>query len=154
MTLDAIDRQLILRLQQNSQATQAELAEAVGLAISSVNSRIRRLIEIGALAGFHARVNPAVLELDVLAFVFVGYNASADPAPFLARLTSEQAVLECHRVTGAWTYLLKVRVPDLRALEGFVNTVLRPLPGVDQIEPRVALSSPKDTLLLPVAAND
>jgi Lrp/AsnC family leucine-responsive transcriptional regulator len=154
MTLDAIDYQLIDLLQRDSRATQAELAEAVGLAISSVNTRIRHLIEIGALAGFHARVNPAVLDLHVLAFVFVGYRASADPAAFLARLTREEAVLECHRVSGAWSYLLKVRVPDLRALEGFVNTVLRPIPDIDRIEPRVALSSVKDTVLLPIAAND
>lgn len=154
MTLDAIDYQLVDLLQQDSQVSQAELAEAVGLAISSVNTRVHRLIEIGALTGFHAHVNPAALDLHVLAFVFVGYRASADPAPFLARLTREEAVLECHRVSGAWTYLLKVRVRDLRALEGFVNTVLRPIPDIDQIEPRVALSSIKDTVLLPIAAND
>jgi Lrp/AsnC family leucine-responsive transcriptional regulator len=57
-------------------------------------------------------------------------------------------------VSGAWTYLLKVRVRDLRALEGFVNTVLRPIPDVDQIEPSVALSSPKGTVLLLVAVNE
>ena len=63
----------------------------------------------------------------------------------------EEAVLECHAVSGAWTYLLKLRVADLTALDAFLNEELRVLPGVQRVETLLALSTVKESALLPVA---
>ena len=66
-------------------------------------------------------------------------------------MAQEEAVLECHAVTGPWTYLLKLRVPDLPALDAFLNEGLRALPGVQRTETLLAIATVKETALLPVA---
>jgi Lrp/AsnC family leucine-responsive transcriptional regulator len=62
-----------------------------------------------------------------------------------------EAVLECHAVTGPWCYLLKLRLPDVAALERFVSEEVRGQPGVERTETILALASPKETSILPVA---
>jgi len=74
-----------------------------------------------------------------------------DDAAFRGAMRREEAVLECHAVSGAWTYLLKLRVGDLAALDAFLNEELRVLPGVQRVETMVALSTVKESALLPVA---
>jgi Lrp/AsnC family transcriptional regulator, leucine-responsive regulatory protein len=67
---------------------------------------------------------------------------------FLARIKEEPAVLECHHVTGAWNYLLKVRVQNTRMLESFLSGVIKPLGGIVRTETLVVLSSSKETAQL------
>ena len=60
-------------------------------------------------------------------------------------------MLECHAVTGPWTYLLKLRVADLAAFDAFLNEELRMLPGVQRVETLLAVATVKETAILPVA---
>ena len=60
-------------------------------------------------------------------------------------------MLECHHVTGAWNYLVKVRVRDTRALEAFLGTVLKQVKGLQRTETMIVLSSPKETMRLSTA---
>jgi len=143
--LDNIDRQLLTLLQANDQSSLGELGGVVGLAPSSVKERIKRLTTQGVIQGFHARVSPDALGLDFLAFVFVGWTNPGTEARFLARIANEPVVLECHHVTGAWNYLLKVRLANTRMLESFLNHVVKSVSGVQRTETLIVLSSPKET---------
>lgn len=126
----------------------AELGKAVGLAVSSVNERVRKLTERGIISGVHAHVAPEALQLSLLALVFVGWSDAVVEDRFLARIKEEPAVLECHHVTGAWNYLLKVRVRDTLMLENFLVGVIKPLGGVVRTETLVVLSTAKETAQL------
>ena len=66
-------------------------------------------------------------------------------------MRASEAVLECHRVTGGWTYLLKLRLADLASVERFVAEEIRAQPGVERTETVLALGSAKETSILPVA---
>jgi Lrp/AsnC family transcriptional regulator, leucine-responsive regulatory protein len=145
--LDAIDRHLLRLLQDDDQQSLGELGRAVGLAPSSVKERIRRLREDGAITAFQARLAPEALGLDLLAFMFVGWPDPAAEAPFLKRVKANPAVLECHHVTGAWNYILKLRLANTRDLEAFLNDV-KTIPGIQRTETLIALSSAKDTTVL------
>jgi Lrp/AsnC family transcriptional regulator, leucine-responsive regulatory protein len=148
--LDAIDTKLLALLQADDQASLGALGRAVGLAPSSGKERIRRLTAQGVIEGFHARVAPDALGLDLLAFVFVGWTNPATERKFLARIAKEPTILECHHVTGAWNYLLKVRLRNTRALETFLNSVIKSIAGVQRTESLIVLSSPKETAKLAV----
>jgi Lrp/AsnC family leucine-responsive transcriptional regulator len=146
--LDDTDRQLLALLQNDDRLSLADLGKNVGLAASSVNERIKRLVTRGVIEGFHAHVVPEELGLDLLAFVFVGWSNPATEAPFLARVAAAPAVLECHHVTGSWNYLLKVRLPNTRDLERFLGQVIKEVQGVERTETIIALSSAKETTRL------
>jgi Lrp/AsnC family leucine-responsive transcriptional regulator len=146
--LDDIDRRLLALLQKDDRLSLADLGKSVGLAASSVNERVKRLVTRGVIEGFHAHVVPDALGLELLAFVFVGWSDPAVEGPFLARVNASAAVLECHHVTGTWNYLLKVRLPNTRELERFLSQVIKDVQGVQRTETIIALSSAKETTSL------
>ena len=147
--LDHTDRQLLDLLQQNGLQSMAELSKAIGVAPSTLNDRVKRLGRLGVISGTHAHLDPHALGLDLLAFVFVGWSDGIVEADFLKRIAAAREVLECHHVTGGWNYLLKVRVKDTRALEGFLANVLKQIKGLQRTETLIVLSSPKETMTLP-----
>lgn len=147
--VDEVDRKLLQMLQADGRTPYAKLGRAVGLAVSSVNERVRKLGERGVITGVHARVSPASLDLDLLAIIFVGWSDASVESAFLARIVDEPAILECHHVTGSWNYLLKVRVRNTGALEAFLGNVIKAVSGVQRTETMIVLSSPKETAMLP-----
>ena len=149
--LDDTDLRLLELLQDDGLQSMADLSKAIGVAPSTLNDRVKRLGRLGAISGTHAHVDPHVLGLDLLAFVFVGWSEATVEADFLKRVASASQVLECHHVTGGWNYLLKVRVRDTRALEAFLGTVLKQVKGLQRTETLIVLSSPKETMRLSTA---
>jgi Lrp/AsnC family transcriptional regulator, leucine-responsive regulatory protein len=141
--IDDIDRTLLSLLQENGRTSYAELGKAVGLSISSVNERVRKLHDRGVIEGVYSAISPSALRLDLLAFIFVGWTDPATEAPFLARVAKEPAILECHHVTGAWNYLLKVRTHTTRDLESFLSGIVKGVPGVQRTETLIVMSSAK-----------
>jgi Lrp/AsnC family transcriptional regulator, leucine-responsive regulatory protein len=149
--LDDTDRLILDLLQQDDRMSLAVLGKQVGLAPSSVNDRMRRLVDRGAIKGFHARLDPEAVGLELLAFVFVGWSDPAAEKPFLKRVAMAASVQECHHVTGEWNYLLKVRLANTRQLETFLNDVIKDVHGVQRTETLIVLSSAKETSQLPVS---
>jgi Lrp/AsnC family leucine-responsive transcriptional regulator len=60
-------------------------------------------------------------------------------------------VLECHHLTGDFSYLLKLRLRDTAHLEQFLMDRLKPLAGVVRTHTLIALSTMKETHILPAA---
>lgn len=147
--LDQIDRKLLELLQRDGLQSMAELSKVIGVAPSTLNDRVKRLGRMGVVTGTHARLEPEAMGLGLLAFVYVGWSDSSVEDDFVSRMAAAPEVLECHHVTGAWTYLLKVRVADTRALEGFLSNLRRQVSGLQRIETQIVLSSPKETSALP-----
>jgi Lrp/AsnC family leucine-responsive transcriptional regulator len=147
---DEIDRKLLSLLQEDDQQPLAELSEKTGAAASTVNDRMKRLVAQKTISGFHARVSPDAIGLDLLAFVFVGWSDPKVEAAFLKKIKATPAVLECHHVTGAWNYLMKVRVGTTRDLELFLADTVKAVGGVQRTETVIVLSSAKETWKLDV----
>ena len=143
--LDTIDRKLLTLLQENDRLALAELSSAIGVPASTINDRIKRLTRQGLISGFHARVSPEALGLNLLAFMLVSWsNPKVEPV-FLKWVKASSSVLECHHITGAWNYLLKVRVGTTRDLESFLAETVKAVKGVERTETLIVLSSAKET---------
>jgi Lrp/AsnC family leucine-responsive transcriptional regulator len=149
--MDEIDRNLVIALQENGAAGLAELSKAAGLSVSATAERVKRLEERNVIRGWRIDLDPVAAGCPLLAFVFVAMRPGRDDAAFLKAMKRHEAVLECHTVTGPWCYFLKLRLPDVAALESFVSDEIRGQPGVERTETVLALASPKETAILPVA---
>ena len=75
--------------------------------------------------GYHARVDPPAAGKPLLAFVQVRPGPEAAMPQLLARWRRAPSVLECHRLTGADRYLLKLRLEDVRGLSAFLDAARR-----------------------------
>jgi Lrp/AsnC family leucine-responsive transcriptional regulator len=148
--LDDIDRRLLQLLQEDDRLALAELSKRVGVAASTLNDRIKRLVSQGQITGFHARLSSEALGLDLLAFMLVGWSNPKVEQQFLKKVRASPSVLECHHVTGAWNYLLKVRIKSTKNLETFLSSTIEAVPGVERTDTLIALSTAKETWTLSV----
>ena len=149
--MDEIDRNIVVALQLDGSAGLAELAKVAGLSVSATAERVKRLEERGVIRAWRADLDPAAVGCPLLAHVLAAVSPGRDGAGFREAVLRDEAVLECHAVSGAWTYLLKLRVADLPALDALLNETLRTLPGVQRVETLVAIATVKESAILPVA---
>jgi Lrp/AsnC family leucine-responsive transcriptional regulator len=149
--MDEIDRNIAIALQQDGSAGLAELAKVSGLSVSATAERVKRLEERGVVRGWRADLDPRHVGCPLLGFVFVNLRPGRDDAAFRRAMSRHENVLECHRVTGGWTFLIKLRLADLAGFETFIEEELRGQPAVERIESLLAIASEKETAILPVA---
>ena len=142
--MDATDQRLVDLLQKNGRATQLELAKAVGLSQPAIAERIRKLEERGVITGYAARVDATRLGLDVTAFIGVGIEHPRFFLGFAKKVKALAEVLECHRVAGEDSYVLKVKTRNTRTLDRLLVQVLRTIPGVTRTQTTIVLASIKE----------
>ena len=155
MTFDPIDYKLIDLLQQNARVTQMELAAAVGLSQPAVAERVRKLEQEGIITGYSARVDGRKLGKDIIAFIGVRIEHPKYNEGFGKKVLAIPDVLECHRITGPDSYLLKVVTEDTQSLDSLISDLLRHIPGVTRTLTTVVTSSIKEgSHIKPSAAAD
>jgi Lrp/AsnC family leucine-responsive transcriptional regulator len=148
--LDVIDYQLVELLQRNGRITQMEMASAVGLSQPSVAERLRKLEEQEIVLGYSALVDAHKLGKDITAFIGVGVEHPKYHAGFAKRIQVIPDVLECHRVAGESSYLLKVKTENTASLDRLISNLLRTIPGVTRTHTTIVLSSVKETVRVSV----
>ncbi|MGN6162122.1 MAG: Lrp/AsnC family transcriptional regulator [Marmoricola sp.] len=120
---DAIDQGIVREMAADARTTLADLSAAVGLSVSAVQARLRRLEAQGVIAGYRAIVDPAAAGKPLSAFIEITPLDPAQPdnAPeLLEHLTEIEA---CHSVAGKASYILFVRVETPRHLEALLAEI-------------------------------
>ena len=118
-----VDRALLTALARDGRASYTELAERVGLSVSAVHQRVRRLEQRGLITGYRAVLDAKSLGRPLTAFVSITPIDVAQPDDAPARLAHLDAIEACHSVAGAESYILKVRVASPDALEALLQEI-------------------------------
>ena len=63
---------------------------------------------------------------------------------FVKKVNDFPEVVECHRVSGTFDYLLKLIVEDIEAYETFIITKLTLLPYLGNVQSLITLSTGKE----------
>lgn len=118
--LDAKGWELLRELQENARTSFAELGRRVGLSTPAVAERVRNLEAAGVISGYRAEVDLACVGLPMLAIVRMSVVGNV-----LGRITAAAQqmpeVLECHRGTGADSFIIKVAVSSVEHLETLID---------------------------------
>ncbi len=138
--LDAVDLAILAALQANARVPYADLARAVGLSAPSVADRVKRLEQLGVITGYHATVAPIALGLGVVALVGIEQTDDGEQDAIAAALRGVPEVEDCWFVAGDQSFVLKVRVADVDALEQSLGR-LRKIPGIARTRTTVVLST-------------
>jgi DNA-binding Lrp family transcriptional regulator len=130
--IDGTDARLLLALSEQPRATAVGLAERVGLSRNTVQSRLNRLEEGGAVAGFERRVEPAALGYPLTAFVTtrVTQRRLDEVATALADIPE---VLQVHGISGQTDLLVHVVAADADDLYRIAGQILA-VPAVERTE--------------------
>jgi Lrp/AsnC family transcriptional regulator, leucine-responsive regulatory protein len=138
--VDGVDRTLIEALRANGRATFAELARRVGLSAPAVHERVAKLEAAGVITGYHAAVDPIALGLGVSALVGVLQADRSDSDRIFDALRAMPEIEDCWFVAGEETFVVKLRVPDVAALEQAIGALNR-IRGVARTRTTVVLST-------------
>ncbi|WP_428927643.1 Lrp/AsnC family transcriptional regulator [Marinibacterium sp. SX1] len=144
--LDQINRRILQALSQDGRISNLDLAERVGLSPSACLRRVQELERRGVIAGYRAVLDPGAMGVGFVAYIGVGLSSHTKQAQesFERAVALSPEVVECHNITGAIEYLLRVECADLPSFKTFHTDVLGTLPHVNALTSYVVMGSPKD----------
>src|ERR1700677_4844950 len=120
--LDRISWKIVEELQQDARLSWAELGRRVGLTTPAVAERVYRLQELGVIRGFHADISLERLGMPILIFVRLSISGpETQVRAFQQHVKTWEEVLECHRVTGSDSFIVKACVVSVEHLERFLD---------------------------------
>jgi DNA-binding Lrp family transcriptional regulator len=151
--MDDFDVKLLQALQEDGRLTNNELGDRVGLSASQCSRRRSALEDSGIIEGYHATLSPEALGLAVLAFVNVTLAAHSpeNSKRFQELIARTEEVQEAYALTGESDYLVKIAVPDLKALARVLNEVLLAHGSVTHVRSAIMLNRLKKTAPLPLS---
>lgn len=150
--LDATDRKILEILQANSNITNAQLAKEIGLSPAPTLERVNKLEGSGVIRSYHAVIDPASVGLGVSTFVMAslkGHNKD-NIEKFIAAIKNIPEIIECHHVTGAADFILKIVCVDIAAYQQLMLERVSNIDVVDSLQSMVILSTFKDSKSLPI----
>ena len=119
--LDGTDMKILRELKENARIAYAELGRRIQLSTPAVMERMRRLEDAGIILGYTVRVNMRTVGYPIVAFIAL-HNADASVLSKIARVASSvPEMLECHRVTGENSYLIKTVAGSVKDLERIID---------------------------------
>lgn len=120
---DDVDREIVRELTRDGRATLAHLSDVVGLSVSAVQARLKRLEADGTIIGYRAIVDAEALGRPLAAFVEITPLDPAQPDNAPELLEHLDAIEACHSIAGDAAYMLFVRVATPRALEELIREI-------------------------------
>ncbi len=118
--LDQIGWKLLHELQLNGRLSYAELGRRVGLTTPAVVERVKRMEEAGIITSYHADIDPMKVGMPITAFIRMSVVGDV-----FTRITgvvkASPEVVECHRGTGADSFIMKVHVRSVEHLESLID---------------------------------
>lgn len=152
MKISDSDKKLLRLLQADASLSLVQLAEAAGMAQSTVWRRVQDLEASGVIKRRVTLLDPAKVGagLCVLAQVSLADHSEASVNGFVALVRRCPEILECHAVSGTSDYALKLRCADVAAYEAFMSTQLLRQPFVRALVSSFVLKEIKSVTELPL----
>lgn len=152
--MDKIDQQLLNALQDDGRIANVQLAERVGLSESPTFRRVKLLEASGLISGYVAILDQHQLGLQVTAYVSVRMEKQPDQEQhaFHQCVADEPHIIECHAMSGAYDFLMKVVARDMDHFAELCMQKILKYPGVHHVESSFSLKAIKSSHALPITA--
>ncbi|MEL7292156.1 MAG: Lrp/AsnC family transcriptional regulator [Pseudomonadota bacterium] len=144
--MDRFDERILHELKSDGKMSNVELAERIGLSPSATLRRVQELEKSGVIKGYRVVLDNSMLGVGFIAYVSIGLASHSKQAQheFEQHVRFVDEVVECHNITGANEYLLRVETRDLPSYKRFHADVLGECRQVQSITTMVVMDSPKD----------
>lgn len=151
MTLDDHDKKLLRLMQDNSDRTVQDYADAIGLSATPTARRIKRLSDAGVIRKQVSLLDPDALGLKTTLFVFI--RTSRHDGDWLDAFSKGvkrmPEVVEFYRMGGDVDYLLKIMLPEISDYDAVYKRLIAIAPLSD-VSASFAMEALKNTTELPL----
>lgn len=150
--MDAIDRKILVLLQDDASLSVAEIGHRVGLSSTPCWKRIQKLEAEGVITKRVALVDPDKIGLGIT--IFVSIETADHSEEWLERFAKTVGampeVMEFYRMAGDVDYMLRVVASDMHAYDRFYKQLIAAVP-LKNVTSRFAMEKIKSTTALPIA---
>ena len=139
--MDDVDRQLIALLRDDARMPVATLAKKLRVARATVQNRLSRLLQDGAIVGFTVRLRPEAEAHRIRAIMSIEIegNYGDDVRRVLRGMPN---VVALHTTNGRWDMMAELRTDTLESFDSVLNTILQ-VDGIASTETSILLSTLK-----------
>ena len=136
---DDLDRELISILRQDGRAPLSKLAKILGVSRGTVQNRLDRLLDSGALAGFTVRTREDYDDDGIHAIMSIEVTGKST-TEVIRKLRGVPELRRLHTTNGAWDLVAWIVAPTLPEFDRVLRDV-RMIDGVLNSETSILLSS-------------
>jgi len=150
MQFDETDKKLLQFLQEDAKQTSKELAYKLGLSVTAVYERVRKLENTGVISKYIALLNKHKIAKDfmVLCHVKLTQHKKEYIQQFEREVMDLQEVTECFHVSGDYDYILKICVRDMVDYRHFMLSKLTSLQHIASTQSSFMIAEVKNTLTI------
>ncbi|MBR9997424.1 MAG: Lrp/AsnC family transcriptional regulator [Cyclobacteriaceae bacterium] len=155
LKFDKIDRKILEILRKSAKITNAQLSKEIGLSPAPTLERVKKLETMGVINSYHAKLDTSKIGLGVTTFVLVnlvGHNRE-NIEQFIREIDKVDEVIECHHITGAGDFILKIISKDIPSYQKLMLEKVSDIKVVDNMQSMVVLSTFKDSKVMPIPEN-
>ena len=140
------DKKILDLLSRNCKSTTKEMSEKLGLPITTVHNRIKKMEENGIIKNYMAVIDHKKLGKILQAFIQISVTYSTSEGKHLSqedlakKIYQMPEVEECYIMTGTTDILISVRVSSVEELNNFLINKLRVMEGVQNTLTAIVLS--------------
>ena len=139
MTMDEQDRRLLAKLRENARTPVAELARALGLSRTTVQSRLARLERTGVIAGYSLKLSDAELAGLIHAFVALTVEPK-QTAAVTAALKHLPGVRNLQSVSGGFDMIAALQARSVAQMDQLIDEI-GAVGGVERTNSFIVLST-------------
>ncbi|WP_286261884.1 Lrp/AsnC family transcriptional regulator [Thalassotalea atypica] len=136
---DSVDKELVAILRADARASISTLAKRLHVSRGTVQNRLDRLVNSGAILGFTIRAHDE-LETDVVKAVMMIEVIGKSTAEVIHKLRGIPQLEKLHTTNGAWDLVADIKASNLLEFDRVLREV-RAIDGVLNSETSILLSS-------------
>ncbi|MGO9768851.1 MAG: Lrp/AsnC family transcriptional regulator [Roseiarcus sp.] len=136
---DDLDRRLLAILREDGRAPVSKLASILKVARATVQARLDRLVESGAIFGFTVRARQDDEDGGVRAIMMIEVAGKSTSA-IIAKLRGLPELRALHTTNGTWDLVAEIRATNLKEFDRVLHDV-RAIDGILNSETSILLSS-------------
>jgi Lrp/AsnC family leucine-responsive transcriptional regulator len=145
--MDKTDKKLLTLLQKDSKTTNKELSLKLGLSVTAVYERIKKLERENVISKYVALLDKT--KIDKSFVVFCHIKLIQHSKEFLTTFEKEvvklDEVSECYHVSGDYDYILKIFVKNMEEYREFMVTKLTTLHHIGSTHSTFMIGEVKNT---------
>ncbi len=150
--MDSTDLKILKLLQKNAQYTHKEIADKIGLTITPVYERIKRLEKDGTIQRYVALLDQEQLNLSLVSFTNISLKEHSKDyiKKFEEEITKIDSVVECYHIAGQYDYMLKIVIKDMKAYQSVVINQLASMENIANVTSSFVMTEVKKSTELPI----
>jgi Lrp/AsnC family transcriptional regulator len=150
LDIDSMDRMILAELQRDGTLSVDQLSERVSLSRNACWRRVKLMEEAGIITGRVALVNAEKLGFGLSVFILVR-TTHHEPdwlKKFRDAVSSIPEIIGVYRMSGDLDYVLRARVPDVKAYDRLYQRLIAKVPLSD-VSASFVMEEIKETMELP-----